>query len=221
MIELNTITTGDALGLGQDVPDSSVDLIFTDPPYARASLPLYAWLAEFAARVLRTGGFCLAMGGGLFTPDILAAMGAHLKYYQILQVALSDSAGCKLFPNGEQMPVIARTKPIYTFSKGRGKPRTVIYTPFTGSGNDKRFHHWGQEEQSIRYFIDCIVQAPAVVCDPFMGGGTTAAVCQMLGLDYFGFEIDETTAHNARQRLKNPLYTPEQESGQLRFGFVK
>lgn len=217
---LNTIITGDARELGQQVPAESVDLIFTDPPYDRASLPLYAWLAEFAARVLKPGGLCLAMGGGLYAHEILSSMSKHLRHFYIYHISLKAN-GTPVYPHGEQMPTVARIKPIYTFTNGRGKPRTVVYTPFTGSGNDKRFHRWGQEAQSIRYFIDCMVEAPAVVCDPFMGGGTTAAVCQALGLDWFGFEIDPTEATKARRRLANPLYVPESETGQLRMEFAK
>lgn len=36
--------------------DRSVDLIFTDPPYARKFLPLYYELANVAARILKDGG---------------------------------------------------------------------------------------------------------------------------------------------------------------------
>jgi len=48
--------------------DGSVDLIFTDPPYGRDALPLYASLAKEAARVLRPGGFVAAMCGGRYLP---------------------------------------------------------------------------------------------------------------------------------------------------------
>lgn len=217
---MNEIVTGDARVLGAGVPNNSVDLIFTDPPYDKGSLPLYGWLAEYAARVLKPGGFCVAMGGGLFVPEIITSMSDQLRFYFVYHVDLSDSAGTMVFPCGEQMPTISRVKPLYAFSKGRGKPRTVIYSPFTGSGNDKRFHHWGQEAQSIRYYVDCFVQPPAVVCDPFMGGGTTAVVCDALGLDWFGFEIDPAQADKARRRLANPLYEPAPESGQMRMEFV-
>ena len=49
--ELDRIITGDARELAKAIPDESVDLIFTDPPYPREFLPLYGWLAETAARV--------------------------------------------------------------------------------------------------------------------------------------------------------------------------
>jgi hypothetical protein len=42
---------------------SSVDAVISDPPYARADLPLYGSLAKFAMRVLKPGGWCIAMTG--------------------------------------------------------------------------------------------------------------------------------------------------------------
>src|SRR5437762_10705349 len=42
-----------------ELPDASVDLIFTDPPYDRDSVPLYGDMANIAARVLRPGGSLL------------------------------------------------------------------------------------------------------------------------------------------------------------------
>jgi len=38
------------------VPDDSVDLIFTDPPYVQSGVSLFGDLVPIAARVLRPGG---------------------------------------------------------------------------------------------------------------------------------------------------------------------
>ena len=38
------------------IPDNSIDLIFTDPPYGYEPLPLYKQLTKFANRVLKPGG---------------------------------------------------------------------------------------------------------------------------------------------------------------------
>lgn len=50
--------------------DESVDLIFTDPPYARKSLYLYEQLAAESMRLLKPGGFVLAMTGGNYNGPI-------------------------------------------------------------------------------------------------------------------------------------------------------
>jgi predicted methyltransferase len=47
---------GDLLDKGKEIPDNSIDLILTDPPYDEDSLPLYKDLSILAARVLKPGG---------------------------------------------------------------------------------------------------------------------------------------------------------------------
>jgi len=44
-----------------------------------------------------------------------------------------------------------------------------------------------------------------LVLDPFMGIGNTAVACQRLGVDYIGFEIDQTYAQTAEQQTKKNL----------------
>ena len=43
-----------------------------------------------------------------------------------------------------------------------------------------------------------------LVLDPFMGTGSTALACQKLGVDYIGFEIDQTYVTIARRSLLHP-----------------
>ena len=45
------IYIGDAKPLCEDIPDESIDLIFTDPIYQ--NMDDYAWLAEMASRKLK------------------------------------------------------------------------------------------------------------------------------------------------------------------------
>lgn len=219
-VSTNTVYHADAVDFVHALPDDSVDLIFTDPPYMRSFLWAYGWLAEAAARVLRPGGWLLAMGGGMYADEIIPEMSAHLTWHYMLFVQLTGSASGKWRPHGQTTPVIPRVKPIYALAKGRSKPRTVVYTPFEGDGNDKRFHHWGQDMKSARYYIDCFSAPGDVVLDPFVGGGTTAVVCQALGRDFLACDVDRDAVDVTRGRLSNPLYMPAQD-GQLRFDFVK
>lgn len=142
---LDYVWQSDALALCNAVRPGSIDMIFTDPPYNRASIGCYEILAEGAARALKDGGFCLAMSGGLYNDEIMAGMAKHLTYYWTFHVYLSDKNTSAVHPGGNHQPIVSRVKPIHAFVKGWGNPRTVIYDPFQGSGNDKRFHHWGQD----------------------------------------------------------------------------
>jgi DNA modification methylase len=64
------------------IADDSVDLIFTDPPYERAQLNTYVWLAQEAMRVHKPGGFLLAMCGGSYLNQIFRIFDdAGLVYY--------------------------------------------------------------------------------------------------------------------------------------------
>lgn len=219
-MELDTVVCADARDWCVRLPDDCVGLIFTDPPYLRDYLWAYGWLAALGARKLRPGGWLLAMGGGLYGDEILSAMARHLTYHYTLQVQLTGSATCVWRPHGQNAPVIARMKPIYVFARGRATPRTVVYTPFAGDGNDKRWHRWGQDEKSARYYVDCFSAEGDLVIDPFCGGGTTLLVCQALGRHYIGIDIDATAVETALARLRNPLYMPS-HNGQLRLEFAQ
>ena len=61
--ELNEIYTGDMLELSKSIPDNSIDLIFTDPPYPYEFIQTYSWLSEVAARVLKNNSLCFAYAG--------------------------------------------------------------------------------------------------------------------------------------------------------------
>jgi len=203
---MSDIQRGDARQIELSLANESIDLIFTDPPYSREYLELYGWLAETGARVLKPGGFVLAMAGGLYSDQILAMMSQHLTYYWTFHVTLTGSQTGKVHPGGNPKPIITRVKPIYAFVKGWGSPRTVVYDPFAGDGNDKRFHHWGQDMQSARYYVDCFSHPGDVVLDPFCGGGTTPVVCQALGRQYIAWDQDAAAIETTRGRLRNPFY---------------
>lgn len=219
-MDLNSVYHADAREFCAALPDACIDLIFTDPPYSRDFLWAYRWLAEIGARILRPGGWLLAMGGGLYADEILSAMAAHLTYHYTLQVQMTSTTTAVWRPHGQTAPVISRVKPIYVFARGKSAPRTVVYTPFAGDGNDKRWHQWGQDEKSARYCVDCFSQEGDIVLDPFCGGGTTLVVCQALNRRYIGVDIDAAAVETSRNRLRNPLYMPS-KNGQLRLEFAK
>jgi DNA modification methylase len=203
---LNTITCGDARELSRSIPDESIDLIFTDPPYLQKYMSLYDWLAEEAARVLKPGGFCLAYCGDFHKYEAMVAMGNHLDYYWDF-VAFGTGFGPMIWAK----KIIARHKSILAFSKGKGLPRMNTLSIWVGGGQDKRFHTWGQDESTARYYIDCFTSLGDIVWEPFCGGGTTPAVCRQLKRDFIAFEIDPDSADIARKRIETtqPLLMPE------------
>lgn len=176
----------------------SVDLIFTDPPYLKAFLPAYEWLAAEAARVLRPGGFCLAMAGGYYLDKVMTSLGQHLDFFWKFELFMSD-VSTVIWPRR----VIARSKPILAYVKGKGMPQCNVLGAMVGGGNDKRFHHWGQDVESARYYIDVFSKKGDLVLDPFIGGGTTLIASELIGRRCIGFDVDMESVKITAERRKN------------------
>src|SRR5262249_39083989 len=62
-LEVEGFHHGDFRTVANLIPDGMVHLIFTDPPYDRASLPLYGDLARIAAAKLIDGGSLICYAG--------------------------------------------------------------------------------------------------------------------------------------------------------------
>ena len=176
--------------------DNSVDLVFCDPPYHRKYLHLYGWLAEEAARVLKPGGFLLAMCGGMELNEDMRLLGEHLTWFWNYEVFMTN-VSTVIWPKR----TIARNKPILAYSKGAGMPRCNVLSGLFGGGNDKRYHHWGQDVESARYFIDCFSRSGDIVLDPLVGGGTTAIASRLIGRRFVGMDIDFGAVLTTQSRL--------------------
>lgn len=179
--------------------DNSIDFIFTDPPYPKKYLDTYLWLAQEAARVLKPNSFCMAMCGGMYLDVIMAMMGKYLKFHWKFEIYLNVSA-TPIWPR----QVIARSKPILCYSKGNAKfKQGNVLGAIVGGGQDKRFHHWGQDVESARYYIDVSTDRGDIVCDPFMGGGTTAVACELIERRWVGFDVDPIACKTTHDRVEN------------------
>jgi len=210
---------GDARELAKMIPNESVDLIFTDPPYSKKHLSLYGWLARESARILKPSGFCLAMCGGLYLNQVFALMDEHLAFFWKYEVYLSGwAAGC-IWPDGNtSVNIVTRTKPILAYRKGKALPRTSTLGLFSGTGNDKRYHAWGQDEASARYYIDCFTTVGQVVFDPFSGGGTTPAMSRVLHRHWLAFDRDPEAIEKTLTHIKGcqpMLFPPKVEQMEL------
>ncbi len=202
----NQIITGDAQLLSSSIPDNSIDLIFTDPPYPKEYIPLYGWLARESARILKPGGFLLTYAGNMYKDKVMCELSASLTYFWDY-IALHAGMGTMVWPKN----TVARHKSILAYVKGEGKPRCRTLGAWTGSGTDKRYHEWGQDESTARYYIDCFTFPGETVFEPFCGGGTVPLACTVLGRHFIAFEINPITAAIARKRLEitQPFLMPE------------
>jgi DNA modification methylase len=179
--------------------ENSIDMIWTDPPYLKKFLPCYEWLAEEAARILKPGGFVFCMAGGFYLNKIYGYFERQsaLEYFWEFHHRSNGDA-----PYIWQKFIIAKTKVILAYSKGPGQPRIKsILSMFEDTTKSKGWHHWGQDVESARYYIDCFSKVGDLVLDPFVGGGTTAVACELIGRRWIGSDIDPKALQTTSIRL--------------------
>ena len=196
--DVDGLYLGDFRKIGGKIPDASVDLIFTDPPYDRKAIELYDGLGEFAARVLRPGGSLIAYIGQIQLPDAVADLSKHLRYWWTCSCYHSGPSLLRMNEYG----IVNGWKPMLWFVKEtRGDKTTFINDVATGS-REKSHHEWQQSEAEARYFIELLTEPDGFVVDPFCGGGTTPAACIGLGRKWAAFEIEEANLARASERIR-------------------
>lgn len=187
------------LATALDDLDGTVDAIITDPPYPREFIPLLSTLSEVSARILKPGGICAVMMGQSYLPEAYERLTEHLRYHWTVAYFTPGGQSAQLWDrkvNTFWKPVILLTNGEPTSDRWFGDvSRSNV------NDNDKRFHHWGQSESGTADLVERFSAAGDLVCDPFLGGGTTAAVAMRLGRRFVGTEIDKATYNEARARV--------------------
>lgn len=169
-----------------------VDAVITDPPYPEKYLPLYEELAKHCAKA----GIKIvaAMAGQSYLPQIYAAMSKHLKYRWTLAYMTPGGQAVQQW----QAKVNTFWKPILLFGESDEWFGDVAVSK--PNDNDKRFHGWGQSESGMIDLVDRLSKPGHLVCDPFVGAGTTAIASLVLGRKFIGCDIDPLHAETAKAR---------------------
>lgn len=183
------------------VEPASIDYIITDPPYPKDYLSLYGELARFAVYALKPGGSLLAMCGQSYLPQVFQQMAIpSLRYHW---------ADAYLTPGGQSAQLWDRKvntfwKPVLWFVNGEYSGDWVgDVCKSNPNDNDKRFHHWGQSESGMWDIVSRYTYPGDVVCDPFVGGGTTAVVSILNGRLFIGCDNDESKVIETLGRLRH------------------
>jgi len=180
------------------LPDSSIDLILTDPPYDNKSLYLYETLAVEAYRILKDGGFAIVYTGNDKLPEIMSYFSeAGLTYFRMF-AGIQLNSNSRLF----HKRLFSNWRPIVVYSKGKSRP--FHWSPDAiKTKRDKRYHAWGQDYEPLVRWIEAFTMEDAIVLDPFMGGGATMEACIESGRNWIGFELDPGNVQTIRERLVN------------------
>ena len=204
-LPVDQILVGDCQELSRAIPEDSIDIIITDPPYLREYLPLYSWLGEEAARVLKPGKFLFAYGGVEFLPQVMPMLlkPEELTYFWIFVFLHHGSQ-----PRMWYKRLMSGYKFIAVLTKGNPTNLPWQRTVYSGR-QDKRFHKWGQCIGFPMEMIHIHTKPGDIVYDPFCGGGTVPAAAKALGRHYIAFDTDEYAVATAMRRLDEIQIIPE------------
>ncbi len=193
------IWQGDFRELGTRIPDGSVDLVLTDPPYGTDFLELWPDLGRLAFRVLKPGAFCLAYVGHLHLPAEICGLAAGgLQYWWQASIHF----------RGHQPAVRVRRvrtgwRSVLIFVKPPVPESPPWFTDWlqTDPLPEKLYHEWGQSMGPARQLLRRFAPPGGLVLDPFCGAGTFSIAAAAEGRRALGIELDIGHAEVARQRL--------------------
>jgi len=175
---------GDCRVVLADIPDESVPLIMTDPPYGEAAEPLYRWLAAFAARVLIPGGSLICYTGQAMLPRDMAIFSAQEGLNYWWQAIMLHDQSQRLAGKF----VIPGYKPILWYVKGHRHSRTLVPDVLTAV-RDKSDHSWAQGDGGVRVWLHHLTEPEETVVDPFAGTAAWGRIACEEGRYWIGSDI--------------------------------
>lgn len=212
MTEINTIYNENCLETMKRMPDNSVDLVLTDPPYGvewvsnRRSVKHVAienddnvdWIGEVYSelyRVLKPNSICISFYGWPEIDKFMAAWKAAGFTPKSHLVWVKNNFGLGWFTRGQH-------EPLFLLTKGKPvKPERAISDVLTYQGTGNELH---PTQKPLKLFTQLIVtysKEGDLIYDPFLGSGTTARACKDLGRKYIGSELSRKYCDIAEQRL--------------------
>ena len=178
-----------------NVPDESIQLVLTDPPYGQEYLSLWDKLGVFACRVLVPGGFLIAYSGQFSLPIVFDKLRVKLDYFWTIALILKEN---QLVPSRN---IFCEWKPLVIFYKPPLKLLQYFPDVIKGKGQEKNLHPWQQAEMELEKVITTFCPSNGAICDPMAGSGTTLAVGLRLGRKCVGIELNEDIFEHMKGRL--------------------
>jgi len=226
-MEVNKIICGDCLEVMKGIPDKSIDLTVTSPPYNLGNnhhtgnkrhktynddLPENEYQNQQINILNEIYRITKETGSLLYNHKNRIKKGISITPYQwilksnwVLKQELVWFNGSQNFDKIRFYPMTER---IYWLVKS---PKTKLFNTinhhdlFTTKDwkaiGTKGIHKRVFPKKMVEDILNCFPDAN-IVLDPFLGSGTTAVACKELGRKYIGIEISEEYCEIARRRIK-------------------
>lgn len=227
-MRLNYIDNCDCLEGLREIPDKSVDLIVTDPPYRLVSGGCKD-IGITNSGIFRQQYQREAKKGKLFKHNDIPFTEWLPEAYRVLK----PGSHCYIMVNGRNLAGLQcecekigfayqnlltwdkgnvtpskwymnRCEFILMLRKGKAKNIKNMGTPSLlaiPNPVGKKTHPTEKPVGLLRILIENSSAPGDVVLDPFVGSGTTAVACLRTGRNYIGFELDERYHAIAQQRI--------------------
>ena len=224
-METDKIYNMDCLEGMKQIPDNSIDLVVTDPPYrahfeeGRGEFGKRDYFKNVKEGVGHTDDFDIAPLLSMLIPK-MKVFNAYFwcsqkQIYTYLDFAIKHNYHYEILIWNKTNPVPTKNNKYlpdtehYIFIRDKGATfnnnlpfnfyRKVFRTPISQS----QFGH--PTEKPLKVILPSIAISSKegdTILDPFMGSGTTAVACRMLNRHFIGFEISKEYCDIANNRLK-------------------
>lgn len=206
---------GDCLKIMKNMPDKSVDLIVTDPPYgigrdkgsygfgiAQGKKYKGNWDKKIPSKqhfdeMLRISKNCIIFGGNYFAHFLPPSK--HWIFW--------DKKGNIKFKNP-----FADGELIYTTFDKVTKKITFLQQGFISDSKDIRVHPTQKPTELLQQIINTYSRPYDVILDCFMGSGSTGVACVNTNRNFIGMELDEHYFEVAKNRIDEAIKSKEQTS---------
>ncbi|MBL4712106.1 MAG: DNA methylase [Gammaproteobacteria bacterium] len=204
----NEILHGDCISVMKGFPNSSVNLIVTDPPYLvnyqdRMGRSIQNdvnsdWIKpafKQAWRVLKDNSFCVSFYGDTHIDVFMSAWkeAGFRPVGHIVWPKTYASSSYYLARHHEQAFLLAKGYP--------QKPQTVLPDIQEWAYTGNKLHPTQKSVDVIKPLINSFSNVGDLVLDPFSGSGTTALAAKQTGRNYIGIELEDNFVEISRNRL--------------------
>lgn len=220
---------GDCLEVMKDIPDKSVDLIVTDPPYRTISgghnTP--KWKSGYGNSVLYKNDGKIFEYNDINHKDWLMEAYRVLKVNSHIYIMTNLLNLFDLQKTAEEIGFKTHNLLIWeknTANANRWYMKNCEYILFMRKGKAKsinnassktvhkfnnivgnKFHPTEKPIELMKLYINNSSNENDIVLDPFMGSGTTGVACKQLNRNFIGIELDETYFNIAKERIEKEV----------------
>jgi len=213
---INKIKNIDALEYLKKLPDKSVNLIVTDPPYGvdktswDKEVPI-DWIKELP-RVMKDNASLLIFCGKQNRFEVekeLREIGLTF-WQELVWVYRNGGITRKNSYNGHHEPILWFVKNPENFYLNFNGSQwidtwTVINSarPQSNFKKDRKIHPTQKALDVIKRIVYYHSKEEDIVLDPFMGSGTTAVACKLLNRNFIGCDKNKVYVGLANKRVKS------------------